>query len=339
MERCPSLTCPSDQSLVQLPGQCCQKCVDVDGICTVFGDPHYKTFDGKFYSFQGSCKYQLASDCVNNTFSIRISNDARNTSHSSWTRTATLRIGSSKINMGKRMRIKVNGRRVQLPHKIVGVAEIVRGNGTVQLHADIGVHMMWDGDGFLEVTVSSVYKGKLCGLCGNFNSLARDDMRTRDGRQMTDTWRFGTSWRVGGTRACTRRRKRPSLSTSYRQMRVTRARRSCRGIVKLDAFTDCGMKVNPHHYQEACELDARSCSGTQCHCAAYRAYARECSRVGAEPKDWARSAWCEGVPPPWLEGGRKGPGRGKGKPRLLDPSSVPMPSSSRARPPPPILHI
>lgn len=339
MERCPSLTCPSDQTLRQLPGQCCPKCVDLDGICTVFGDPHYKTFDGKFYSFQGSCKYQLASDCVNKTFSIRISNDARNTSHSSWTRTATLRIGATKINMGKKMRIKVNSTRVQLPHMINGVAEIARSNGSVFLKADIGIQMLWDGDGFLEVTVSSAYKGKLCGLCGNFNSVARDDMRTRDGRMMIDTWRFGSSWRVGGTKACTRRQRRPNTSTPSRQSRITKARRLCRGFVKNDAFTDCGTKVNPHHYQEACELDARSCSGVRCHCAAYRAYARECSRVGAEPKDWLSSMWCEGPPPSWLKRGRKGLHRGN-KPKennLLDPNAITKPIA-RSRPPPPILH-
>ncbi|CAD0196696.1 unnamed protein product [Chrysodeixis includens] len=338
MERCPVLTCPPDQTLRQLPGQCCQKCVDIDGICTVFGDPHYKTFDGKFYSFQGSCKYQLASDCANGTFSIRISNDARNTSHSSWTRTATLRIGSTKINMGKKMRIKVNGRRVPLPHKIDGVAEIARSNGSVLLKADIGIQMLWDGDGFLEVTVSSVYKGKLCGLCGNFNSVARDDMKTRDGRLLNDTWRFGSSWRVGGTRACTRRQKRPGTNM-YRQSKVMKARRLCRGFARYEAFTDCTMKLNPHNYQEACEVDARSCSGTRCHCAAYRAYARECSRLGAEPLEWERGAWCTGPPPPWLGRHRKRPGRPAARPDtgLLDPSAVTKPNN-RSRPPPPILH-
>ncbi|KAL0841934.1 hypothetical protein ABMA28_014164 [Loxostege sticticalis] len=340
MERCPSITCGSDQTLRQLPGQCCPKCIDIDGICTVFGDPHYKTFDGKFYSFQGSCKYQLASDCVNNTFSIRISNDARNTLHSSWTRTATLRIGATKINMGKKMRIKVNGKRVALPHKEIGVAEITRSNGSVLLKAEIGVQMLWDGDGFLEVTVSSVYKGKLCGLCGNFNSVARDDMRTRDGKLLNDTWRFGTSWRVGGKRACTRKQERPGMASRCRQSKISKARRLCRGFLRYDAFSECGAKVNPRNYREACELDACGCSGTRCHCAAYRAYARECTRVGAEPAGWARAAWCDGAPPPWLSQRRRSFGRAN-KPKgtdFLDFSSIPKLNNSRTRPPPPILH-
>lgn len=63
-----------------------------DGVCTVFGDPHYRTFDGKFYSFQGACKYQLAADCVDRSFSIRVTNDARGTKTSSWTKTVCIKV-------------------------------------------------------------------------------------------------------------------------------------------------------------------------------------------------------------------------------------------------------
>ena len=57
----------------------------------MFGDPHYKTFDGKVFNFQGSCKYLLTKDCSvkeansSNAFSIRITNDARDTVAYRWT--------------------------------------------------------------------------------------------------------------------------------------------------------------------------------------------------------------------------------------------------------------
>ena len=73
-------------------GECCPACRPItppsassEGVCTVFGDPHYKTFDGKVFNFQGSCKYLLTKDCSvkeansSNAFSIRITNDARDT--------------------------------------------------------------------------------------------------------------------------------------------------------------------------------------------------------------------------------------------------------------------
>lgn len=93
-EMCPETNtpCPANQKLVHENGECCPKCVESDGVCTVFGDPHYKTFDGKFFSFQGSCKYLLSEDCVGRTFSIRVTNDARSTKTSSWTKTISIKV-------------------------------------------------------------------------------------------------------------------------------------------------------------------------------------------------------------------------------------------------------
>jgi von Willebrand factor type D domain len=31
--------------------------------CYSYGDPHFRSFDGKLFSYQGTCKYNLASPC------------------------------------------------------------------------------------------------------------------------------------------------------------------------------------------------------------------------------------------------------------------------------------
>lgn len=137
---CASIECPANTKKVFTNGDCCAKCEKPKkGVCTVFGDPHYKTFDGRIFNFQGSCKYLLARDCAggraNSTFSIRITNDARNSMAFSWLRTVTVRLeGGYKISLMQKMKVKVNGKRVTLPYVELGQFGVTREANGVGLY-------------------------------------------------------------------------------------------------------------------------------------------------------------------------------------------------------------
>ncbi|GCC20590.1 hypothetical protein chiPu_0019153 [Chiloscyllium punctatum] len=77
-----------------------EQCHSVDGVyrclpeqtasCVVFGDPHYHTFDGSLFHFQGTCSYILSKPCLEGdhlpSFSIESTNENRVGSAVSWLR-------------------------------------------------------------------------------------------------------------------------------------------------------------------------------------------------------------------------------------------------------------
>lgn len=97
-----------------------------------------------------------------------------------------MQVNGIKVNLGEKQRVKVNGLKISVPYRMPGgQVSIRKQEETVQVETHIGVRLVWDGISFLEVSVPAKYKGKVCGLCGNFNSLSRDDMTTRRGRVFT----------------------------------------------------------------------------------------------------------------------------------------------------------
>ncbi len=43
--------------------------------CVTWGQKHYRTFDGTYYSFCSKCSYTLARDCINEVFTILVNSN------------------------------------------------------------------------------------------------------------------------------------------------------------------------------------------------------------------------------------------------------------------------
>uniref|UniRef100_A0A1I8Q6R3 BMP-binding endothelial regulator protein n=1 Tax=Stomoxys calcitrans TaxID=35570 RepID=A0A1I8Q6R3_STOCA len=287
--RCNPIKCRSNEEMKVLPGECCPQCIETAGTCTVFGDPHFKTFDGKFFSFQGSCKYLLASDCHDKTFSIRLTNDGRHTKRSSWAKTVTLKMKGVRVNLGQKQRVKVNGSRVALPYASGSITSIERLKESIMLKTELGLTIEWDGNNYLQVTVPSSYKNRMCGLCGNYNGWTRDDLTSRDGVNHTEAWRFANSWKVGGPKACSRKQENIAAEPTCKQRKSNAL---CRPLRESEVFNYCDSRVNPKNYHDSCKMDVCDCPTGMCHCDSFAAYARECQRLGVTLPDWRTSTAC-----------------------------------------------
>ncbi|XP_064466328.1 BMP-binding endothelial regulator protein-like [Ornithodoros turicata] len=302
VEECVSTpVCPGGKGprkkLVTQPGKCCPTCVEEDGVCTVFGDPHYRTFDGKIFSYQGLCRYVLTSDCVGSTFSIEVWNDPRYSKSFAWTKSVLIEVNDIKIKLGQFLRVRINKKRVKLPYVKLGILNIVQEGNNIVVRINKGIKVLWNGDNYVEVSVPPSYKNKLCGLCGNYNDRPDDDFMSLNGTQISEPNAFGNSWLVGRRKRCLRPSNRVThpLDCRLKDWSLRMKNLELCNHIKSNVFAACHKAVDATPYFRSCMLDMCEClPSDKCYCDSLNAYARQCDREGVNI-NWKNSTNCAGM--------------------------------------------
>nr|XP_026695387.1 BMP-binding endothelial regulator protein isoform X2 [Ciona intestinalis] len=297
----PAKKCPAGEVLESLPGKCCQSCIPEPGICAVFGDPHYRTFDGRPFNFQGDCKYVLTKDCRDQNYSVIVENNAKRSRQFSWTKTIYFRTFTTKsreaivLSLHQHLVAKLNGHKVSLPFTSEDILIFIE-RDIIKVRSSADISLNWDGDSYLEVGASPGYRGLLCGLCGNYNGFSRDDFIGGDGLFKSDKNKFGDSWKydvINDVTGCSR----PDYSLrpqpcSHNIAAKINSRKKC-SIFKSPMFQRCYNKVAPEEYYKSCLTDVCSCPPTRkCACESIKAYTSSCAREGVH-LTWNKRSHCK----------------------------------------------
>ncbi|XP_053740656.1 otogelin-like protein isoform X3 [Synchiropus splendidus] len=284
-----------DCSQFQAQGDRCQiipnQGQDRDGICRSWGQYHYETFDGVYFYFPGTCSYILAQDC--HSTSPRYTVWIHNSRHCvgsvySCPRALSLLFPNEEEIHIAGYQVHQGGRRLILPQSISGVF-IERLADYLLVKSVFGFSLAWDGGSGVYLKMSEEHHGAPCGLCGNFNHLASDDLTTARGIQTDEPAVFGNSWAVDlpHERAC------PSVDVyssgpCQSESDMDDAIEKCSALLFFP-FLSCHENIDPNPFVAGCISDLCVADDEETFCRALVEYTRACSHVGYPVREWRDS--------------------------------------------------
>ena len=286
--------------------------------CQVFGDPHIITFDDVVYEFEGHCEYVLAKDC--DKWTIHGDFEACST-HGRGACLSSLVFNYNEeitIELQRGMVVKIDGKDVEIEGLQTLTTQtkekifiFIEGDWVV-IKFNIGMdshnELRWDGLMSAQILLGSNYP-IVGGLCGNANNDTTDDfMMRRTTKVVSNTARFGDSWRVDSENLCSKSSDLPKWK--WRREFADRkgeAISTCDKMFESPQLANCAngysglSQVDSKAYKDACVTDfmrsdfnVDEVSGLNMACVAASNYAVRCDNLGNKVHLWREQTGCAG---------------------------------------------
>ncbi|OCT81798.1 hypothetical protein XELAEV_18024306mg [Xenopus laevis] len=250
-----------------------------DRSCVVYGEGHYKTFDGKRFDFSGDCEYTLTQDyCSSNTgngsFRVITENIPCGSTGATCSKSIKVFLGHFELKLsdgGFDVIERDIGSEVPYQIRQMGIYFVIE--------AKNGLILMWDKKTSIFIKLSAEFEGNVCGLCGNYDGSVYNEFTTRSQSVVVNVQEFGNSWKDSPTCPDAQPLRHPCLANPYRQ---SWAQKHC-SIIISSVFAKCQSKVDPAPFYEACVHDSCACDSggdCECFCTSVAAYAAACNEAG-----------------------------------------------------------
>ncbi|XP_037371555.1 intestinal mucin-like protein [Talpa occidentalis] len=292
----PMPTCSNNLAPVRVmdPDGCCWHW-ECDCYCSGWGDPHFVTFDGLYYSYQGNCTYVLVEEITPkvDNFGVYIDNYHCDPSDQvSCPRTIIVRHETQEVLLKTvqmqplRVQVQVNGQAVALPYRKYGLEVSASGINYVVSIPELGAVINYNGLAFSVRLPFSLFGHNTKGQCGTCSNSTADDCMLPSGELAADCEVAADQWVVNDP-------SKPHCpqagSTTRRPATTTPGGSSPPGqscgsplceLILQSPFAACHAAAPPRHYHEACVFDSCFVPGAGLECASLQTYAALCAQQG-----------------------------------------------------------
>ncbi|NXV90820.1 FCGBP protein, partial [Calonectris borealis] len=271
------------------------------GICTAVGATHYESFDGRKFIFQGTCMYQFAGLCKKSQdlvdFQVLVQNGHQDDEPPSSITLVTVKVYDKNIVISQEHpgKITINDQLVNLPYRHGDrKISIYKGGQEVVVETDFGLTVTYDWQSQITVSAPRAYANALCGLCGNYNGNADDEMMMKNGQVTSNPDTFGHSWKVTDIPGCVEESKVecPTIAAALRHQKFSKM--GCGIIQQVDGpFIACHAHVDAVKYFQNCVHDFCLFPDQESvMCLIIARYAAACQDAGVTIRKWRTDDFC-----------------------------------------------
>uniref|UniRef100_A0A2K6C8R0 Zonadhesin n=2 Tax=Macaca nemestrina TaxID=9545 RepID=A0A2K6C8R0_MACNE len=314
--QCGDFRCPSRSHCQLSSDNSNSNCVsDKSEQCSVYGDPHYLTFDGFSYRFRGRMTYVLIKtvDVLPEGVEpllVEGRNKMDPPRSSTFLQEVITTVYGYKVQLQAGLELVVNNQKMAVPYRPNEHLRVTLRGQRLYLVTDFELVISFGGRKNAVISLPSMYEGLVRGLCGNYDNNRKNDMMLPSGALTRNLNTFGDSWEVKTEdvllrfpRAIPVEERRGvelglRVSECSPEQLASNSTQACRVLADPQGpFAACHQTVAAEPFQEHCVLDLCSTQDPreqeELRCQVLSGYAILCQEAGAVLAGWRDRTLCE----------------------------------------------
>ncbi|KAM4723115.1 mucin-5B-like [Rhinophrynus dorsalis] len=279
----------------------CQHCICIlghwactqlpcSGNCSLSGGSHISTFDSKEYTFHGNCQYLMSKDTEKRFAIIAKVIQCGKSDTVTCLNAVHLTIGKITVKICYCGNVYVNNFITLLPKIKDGIIFYKPSSYFINVVTPFGLSVQVQVKPVFQlfITVNSTFQNHTIGLCGNFNGVQADDMKTMSGVVEESVSAFINSWKVQASCSdVTDNYNNPCAESIIKEQY---AKHWCTLLINsTDVFSACHPHLDPSYYYKYCIYDVCNTEHSEDSlCMWLSMYARDCAHRGVQILGWRR---------------------------------------------------